>query len=410
MNGGDFPDEPTQHYSERTRETLGRSLYGPWRSAMDTEAVPLSFGRPYPAAFPEDDLIGAITDVFDEEAEDALQYGGGEYADLLADAVVDIVGNRGVECTPDEVVLTNGAKHALDIVCRTFLDPGDLIATESPTYMTGLRLFRDYGVDIEGYGMDADGLDVDALAADLETRAGNGDPIPTLVYTVPNFQNPTGKTLSRERRTRLLELAETYDFLILEDDPYGELRFDGEDPPLLKELDESGRVIHVNTFSKTVGPGLRTGWILADEPVAARLERMNPGGTNVFTQSLIARYWDADRYEENVAEVCEGYEKRRDAMLEALETHMPPGTDWNDPDGGYFVWIRFPEGVDAEAMVPDAADRGVTYLPGSVFHPGEGGRRNARLSFSHPSPERVEEGIARLAAAVREHRVSPAAD
>ena len=249
--------------------------------------------------------------------------------------------------------------------------------------------------------MDVAGLDVAALEDELAAREAAGEPLPKLLYTVPNFHNPTGVTLSEDRRKRLCELAETYDFLILEDDPYGQLRYEGAEPPPIRALDDGGRVVRANTFSKTIAPGVRTGWVIAEESFVEQFDRINAGGEPSYTRGLIARYAEDGRLDRAIEELRAGYSERRDRMMESLEKRMPPGTWWSEPEGGFFVWVEFPEGVDAEAMLPDAIDEGVTYLPGSFFYADDGGARNARLSFSHVSPAEIDEGIAALATAVR---------
>ncbi|ELZ51774.1 GntR family transcriptional regulator [Halorubrum coriense DSM 10284] len=400
MDGSDS-DDLDHLFSETVRETKGGSVYGAWRSIRDADAVPLSFGFPYPESFPNDELVSAAESLFEYEGDCALQYGGGEYADALPEVIADRARDRGIDCTTSQLHLTNGATNAIDTVCQTFLDPGDTVFVESPTFMGALRLFRNYGVDIEGCEMDADGLDVGALADELAAREAAGEPLPKLLYTIPNFHNPTGVTLSEGRRRRLLELAETYDFVVLEDDPYGQLRYDGSEPPPIRALDRTGRAIRANTFSKTVAPGVRTGWIIAEESFVEQFERINAGGEPSYTRGLIARYAEDGRLERAIEELCAGYRERRDRMMESLTERMPAGTTWSDPDGGFFVWVEFPEGVDAEAMLPDAIDEGVTYLPGSFFYADDGGTRHARLSFSHASPAEIDEGVAALAAAVR---------
>ncbi|GAA0516736.1 2-aminoadipate transaminase [Halorubrum aquaticum] len=397
-------------FSETVRETMNASVYGAWRSIRDAEAVPLSFGFPYPESFPNEELVSAAESLFEYEGDRALQYGGGEYADALPEVIVERARDRGMDCTTSQIHLTNGATNAIDTACQTFLDPGDTVFVEAPTFMGALRLFRNYGVDIEGCEMDAHGLDVEALADELEAREAAGAALPKLLYTIPNFHNPTGVTLPEDRRERLLELAETYDFLVLEDDPYGQLRYDGAEPPPIRALDGSGRTIRANTFSKTVAPGVRTGWIVAEESFVEQFDRINAGGEPSYTRGLIARYAEDGRLDRAIEELCVGYRERRDRMLESLAERMPPGTTWSEPDGGFFVWLEFPEGIDAEEMLPDAIDEGVTYLPGSFFYADEGGTRNARLSFSHVSPAGIDEGIAALATTVRAEASAVEAD
>ena len=401
MNDTDESNGVEHLYSETVRTTMDGSVYGGWRSIRDADAVPLSFGFPYPDSFNIGELLSSAESLFEAEADDALQYGGGESADGLPELIVERAADRGIDCTTAEVHLTNGATNAIDTVSQTFLDPGDTVFVESPTFMGALRLFRNYAVDIEGIGMDDDGLDVEALAAELAEREAAGDDLPTLLYTIPNFHNPTGVTLPRERRERLIELAETYDFVILEDDPYGQLRYEGAEPPPVKALDDTGRAIRVNTFSKTIAPGVRTGWAIAEEPIVDQFDRINAGGEPSFTRGLITRYAEDDRLDRAIDELCAGYHERRDRMLESLEARMPPGTNWSEPEGGFFVWVEFPAGIDAEELLPDAIEAGVTYLPGSFFYPDGGGKRHARLSFSHAAPASIDRGVEALADAVR---------
>lgn len=397
MNDTDRLDTFRHLYSETVRETMDGSVYGEWRSIRDADAVPLSFGFPYPDSFPNGELLSAAEMLFDAEGDCALQYSGGEYADALPDVIVEQSRDRGIDCTTAEVHLTNGATNAIDTVCQTFLDPGDEVFVEAPTFMGALRLFSNYDTDIEGFDVDEDGIDVEAVADELGERERACEDSPTLLYTVPNFQNPTGVTLSAERRERLVDLAERHDFMILEDDPYGRLRYDGVEPPPIKAVDDTGRVIRVDTFSKTIGPGVRTGWAIAEEAIVEQFDRVNAGGEPSFTRGLIASYAEDGRLDRAVDELCEGYEKRRDRMLESLEEEMPPGTTWSEPEGGFFVWIEFPDGVDAETLLPEAIDAGVTFLPGSFFYNDDNGEQYGRLSFSHVSPSEIDEGIRSLA-------------
>ncbi|WP_132061563.1 aminotransferase-like domain-containing protein [Halorussus amylolyticus] len=388
-------------FTDAVREGLGEDGYGSWRAIDAPDAVSLSFGFPYPESFPNDELVAAAEAVFEEEGDRALQYGGGDYSDRLAELVAERERKRGIDCDGDDVVLTNGSTHAIDVVCHTFLEHGDEVFVEAPTFMGALKLFANYGVEITGFENDADGLDVDAVAAELESRAAEGRPLPKLLYTIPTFQNPSGTTLSRDRRERLLDLAAEYDFLVLEDDAYGELRYFGDDVPTLAELDETGRVVRVNTLSKTVAPGVRTGWILADDEILDTVGRMCAGGTNTFTQSVLGRYFAEGTYERNLAEFRENYAERCTHMLDCLDEHMPESAEWTDPDGGFFVWVELPEDIDAEELLPAAADEGVTYLPGEMFFPDDRGANCVRLSFSHVSFEEMDRAVAALARATR---------
>ena len=388
-------------FTETVREGIGEEGYGSWRSIDAPGAVSLSFGFPYPESFPEGELVAAAETVFDEEGDEALQYGGGDYVDRLVDVVVDQERQQGIDCEPANVLLTNGATHALDVVCHSFLEPGDQVFVEAPTFMGSLKLFGNYGVEVTGCETDGDGLRMDAVETELERRREADRPIPKLLYTIPTFQNPSGTTMSVDRRERLLDLAAEYDFLVLEDDVYGRLRFSGEEVPPLAALDGAGRVVRTSTFSKTVAPGVRTGWVLADEELLEEITRMRAGGTNTFTQSVLGRYCTEGPFEENVAELRAEYATRCDHMLDCLESHMPPGTEWTEPDGGFFVWVELPGRIDAEELLPTAAEEGVTYLPGPLFYPDDRGKGHLRLSFSHVSPGEMDRGVEALARATR---------
>ena len=384
-------------FAEPVRETLGESTYGEWRSISAPDAAPLGVGFPYPESFPNDDLVDAADAVFDEEGDTALQYGGSDYGDQLVEAIVERARERGIDCDDDQVLLTNGGTNAVDAICRTFLDPGDTLFVEAPTFMGVLKLFGNFGVEVEGFPVDEDGLDVDAVARELEARREDGRELPTVFYTIPTFQNPTGTTLSLDRRERLLDLAAEYDFVVLEDDAYGDLRYEGDDVPTLAELDEDGRVVHVGTFSKTIAPGVRTGWVIAHPEIHAQVRRMNAGGTNTFTRGVLGRYCTDGAFEENLAELREAYAERLDHTLRCLDEHMPPEVEWTEPEGGFFVWVEFPEGADTDELLADAAEEGVVYLPGSMFFPDDSGENGLRLSFSFASLDEIDSGIEALA-------------
>jgi len=383
------------------RDQLGGSPYGAWRSVRDADAVQLSFGFPFPESFPNDELAAATAAVLEREGDRVMQYGGGEYADALSDFVADRASDRGIDLESRTVSLTNGATDGLATVCDAFLEPGDTVVVGAPTFMGALTVFRSYGVELESVPVDESGLDVAALEDRLASMRERGLATPTMVYVVPNFQNPTGATLPEDRRERLVALAEEYDFVVLEDDAYGELRYDGDPVPPLAALDERGRVVRVGTFSKTIGPGVRTGWVIADEELEEPLKIASAGGTNTFTQSVVARYAEDGRYDANVRDLREAYGERRDEALASLSRHMPADADWTDPDGGFFVWITLPEGIDAERLLETAAEEGVVYLPGSMFYPEEGGENCLRISFSYVDSEAFDRGIEALGRAVR---------
>jgi 2-aminoadipate transaminase len=383
------------------RSAIDGSAYGAWRRIVDADAVGLSFGFPFPDALPQSTLTESVAAVFEAEGPEALQYGGGRYAGRLTEIVRERAAARGIDAGPDEVALTNGATHAIDTVCRAFLDPGDALVAEEPTFMGALSVFRNHGVEIVPAPVNDAGLDVDALADILAARRERGAPDPSLVYTIPNFQNPTGTTLPERRRRRLLDVAAEYDAAVLEDDAYGDLRYDGDPEPPLLALDDDGRVLRVGTFSKIVAPGVRLGWVLGDATAVRAVDTLAAGGTNTFTRSVVGHYCDAGGLERALPDLRAAYRERRDRCLSALETHMPGGTAWTTPDGGFFVWVDLAADIDTTEMLDDAIDNGVTYLPGAMFYPEGGGEHSLRLSFSWEDPDAIERGVAALAETVR---------
>jgi DNA-binding transcriptional MocR family regulator len=353
----------------------------------------ISFARGAPA--PECLAVELIADcartAIERGGAAVLSYGpGGGYAPLrewLAE-------RHGVE--PGRVILTSGSLQGFVFIAQR-IAPGRRVLVEGPTYDRPLKILAALGADVHALPMDEEGLDPDALEREL--AAG---PEPAFLYTIPTFQNPSGRTLSADRRRRIVELAERYDLLVLEDDPYGLVRYEGKAPPLIFELEGGERVAYTSSFSKTVAPGVRVGYFVLPEGLAAAIEEVAvstyispPALTQATVHELIAR----GAFEPNLERVCGLLRARRDAMLEALEREFPAGTSWSRPEGGYFLWVTFPEGVDASELLVRALEAGVAFVRGADFFPaGSGdGVNAARFAFSFESPERIADGVARLA-------------
>jgi len=386
------------------REVIGQSAYGSWRDIATDDAVSLSYGFPDPDLFPQDALVESVETVLAEEGDQALQYGGGEYRESLKSFLREQERERGIDFDTHELLVTNGATHAIDTVCRAFLEPGDTLIVEEPTFMGVLGVFRNFGVNIISVPVDEAGMDVEALAELLEARREQNLDSPKLIYTIPDFHNPTGTTLSRDRRERLLELASEYDFGVLEDGAYSDLWLDGQAPPPLATLDGSDRVVRVGSFAKTVAPGVRLGWLTAPAKIRKAARTVASGGTNTFIESVVGHYCEAGHFEERLPLLRETYKARRDHMLAELDRTMPENATWTEPDGGFFIWVELPEGVDTETMLESAAREGVTYLPGSIFYPGDGRENALRLSFTYVNEEKITAGIEALAASVEATR------
>ncbi len=392
--------DPNRFFPPATRRALAYEPPGSWMPPLPEGCIRLSAGYPFPESVPTGALVQAASVLVAAERDLPFHYLGSPSMDELAELIGVRCRERGMPVGSGELLITSGITYGLDLVARALLGPEDLVAVEAPTYMEALEIFRNCTPHIVGYPVDAEGLQVEALAEDLAARKAAGRPLPKLVYTVASFQNPTGATLSPDRRRRLLELAEQYDLLILEDDAYGELAF-GEPPVPLKALDESGRVIHAGSLSKVVAPGLRVGWLLADRRVIRAVSTFKKDIEHPLAYGIMARYLASIDLQVRIAGLRREYRRRRDILLNALQTQMPPEVTWTRPEGGYFVWVHTP-GVDTAALLPRAAEAGVAYVPGKYFFfDGERGREYLRLSFSYLSPAEMERGVVRLAQVLR---------
>ncbi len=388
-------------YAKTTLDGILAGSSSSWPRVGNPRAVPLNYGFPFPESFPNKDLTSALAQAFESEPGRVLQYGSGEVAGSLTGFLVKRAAVRGMAVTEDQVVITSGSSQAIDMICRIFLDRGDVIMMEAPTFMGALRTFRNFTVSCVGFPMDEQGLQTAALEDDLARRKRNGLPLPKFFYTIPNFQNPMGVTMSLDRRRELLRLAREYGFLLVEDDAYGELRFQGEDVPTLQELDTEGCVLHVGTFSKVIGPGVRMAWVFAPKAIAAQLERVKAGSTNGLAQSAVAQYCNTVDFDQRVAWLRDEYRSRRDAMLQALQDYMPEGVTWTRPDGGFFIWAELPERLNAHELLAEAAQKGVAYLGGEMFFPDGSGSNCIRLSFSYADGPELRRGIEVLSHVVR---------
>jgi len=363
-------------------------------------------GLPDPATFPVQELKAITARVLDREAHLALQYGPTEGDARLRDELVKWMAKDGIRVTRDQIVVTLGSQQGLDLVGRVFLDPGDPVIVELPSYMAALQVFRSYRAQMVGVPQDSDGIRIDILEATLARLAREGRR-PKLIYVVPDFQNPSGVTLAGDRRVRLLELARNYRALVVEDNPYRELRFEGAAPPPLAALDEEGRVIYLSTFSKTLCPGLRIAWMAASDEFIRQCVTAKQGidlCCPALTQAIAAEFCAEGHLHGRIPGIVDLYRRKRDAMVAALSREMPAGVTWTRPQGGLFLWVTLPEGMDTEQLLRAAVEEeGVAYVVGTGFHADGGGRNAMRLNFSFPSEANIDEGITRLARLVRKN-------
>ncbi|HEU5298866.1 MAG TPA: PLP-dependent aminotransferase family protein [bacterium] len=361
-------------------------------------------GLPDPATFPVEELKAITLAVLEREPQRALQYGPTEGDARLRGELVKWMAKDGIRATADQVLITIGSQQGLDLIGRVFLDPGDIVLVERPSYMAALQVFRSYRAEMVGVELDDDGLRPDRLEETLARLERSGRRA-KLLYVVPDFQNPSGVTLAAGRREQILALAGAHRLLVVEDNPYRELRFEGSAPPPLAALDRDGRVIYLSTFSKTLCPGLRIAWIAAQDELIKSFVTAKQGMDlccPAFTQAIAAEFCARGHLLGRVAPIAALYRRKRDVMLAALAREMPEGVTWTHPAGGLFLWLRLPEGMDGEQMLRAAIEEeAVAYVVGSGFYADGGGKNTMRLNFSFPSEADLEEGIRRLARLVR---------
>jgi 2-aminoadipate transaminase len=390
------------HYAERARGMVASEVRALFAVASRPEIVSLAGGMPFVSALPMDDIGELMADVIARRGAEALQYGSAQGDPGLREQICRVMALEGINARPDDVVVTVGSQQALDLVGRIMLDPGDVVVTEAPTYVTAIATFSAYQAEIAQIPMDDDGIIPEALAERLTAMKEAGRRV-KLLYTVPTFQNPAGVTLSVERRRRVLDICNQAGVLVVEDNPYGLLAFDGE-PVRALRADAADDVVYLGSFSKTLAPGLRVGWALAPPAVRDRLVLAAESAMlshSAFAQLAVERYLSTQPWAEQLKDFREMYRDRRDAMLSALAAYMPEGVSWTRPGGGFFVWVTLPEGLDAKAMLPRAIGARVAYVPGTGFYADGGGRANMRLSFCYPTPDRIREGVAKLADVVK---------
>ncbi|MDP3890583.1 PLP-dependent aminotransferase family protein [Nocardioides sp.] len=391
-------DSYVDRYAARTQGMTASEIRALFSVASRPEVVSLAGGMPNISGLPLDVVGGAISDLIADNGAVALQYGSGQGDPTLREQICEVMRLEGIDAHPDDVVVTVGSQQAVDLVTRIFCDPGDVVICEAPSYVGALGVFKAYQCDVVHADMDEDGLVPDALRQAIVATKASGRTIKFL-YTIPNFHNPAGVTLSAERRPEILEICREHDILVLEDNPYGLLGFD-EAPMRALRADEAEGVIYLGSFSKTFAPGFRVGWALAPHAVREKLVLAQESATLCppsFSQLAVSSYLQRHDWQGQVKEFREMYRQRRDAMVTALADLMPAACQWNVPTGGFYVWLTLPPGIDAKAMLPRAVTARVAYVPGTAFFADGFGSGSMRLSFCYPTPERIREGVRRLA-------------
>jgi len=386
-------------FSARVSSLKASAIRELLRLVNNPEIISLAGGMPDPTLFPKDIIAEIAREVFLNNASKALQYGATEGIPTLRETLLKMIRDEGVkEAELDNIIITTASQQGLGLLAEIFINPGDSVIVEAPSYVGGLQAFHAFQANFVTIPLDEKGIRVDILEEKLKELKENG--VNTkFIYVIPNFQNPAGVTMSLERRKKLLEISHNYGIPIFEDDPYGDIRFEGEKIPSLLQLDKIGNVIELRTFSKILAPGLRLGWIVADKEVIKKIslakqaaDLCSPSSTQYITDKFIrdghlVNYLNLVRKE---------YKIKADTMLSALEKYFPAETSWTKPQGGMFVWAEVPEYIDTDQLFKEALEEKVAYVVGSAFYPYGEDKRHMRLNFSLNTPEKIEEGIKRL--------------
>jgi DNA-binding transcriptional MocR family regulator len=376
-----------------------RSLFA---VASRPDIVSLAGGMPNLSAFPMEMMASVIGKLISENGQEALQYGSGQGHPKLREQICDVMALEGIRAHPDDVIVTTGSQQALDLVSRIFIDPGDVVLVEAPSYVGALGTFHQYEAKVVHVAVDDNGLIPIALREAIVATRATGRKIKFL-YLIPNYQNPSGVLLSAERRTEILEICREESIFVIEDNPYGLLGFDGPSPNAMR-AEDSENVIYLGSFSKTIAPGFRIGWALVPQALKEKLVIASESSIlcpSNFTQLAISSYLSDQPWRDQIASFTQLYKARRDAMLETLEETFPAGATWTKPGGGFYVWVTLPPEIDTKALMPKAIVAKVAYVPGTAFYADGFGSWSLRLSYCYPSPERIRDGVRSLAGVIK---------
>lgn len=399
-NQGNNLDKWYDHYADRTAGLSASEVRALFAVASRPEVVSLAGGMPFVSALPKELISSAMEKVMRDRGPTALQYGSGQGTPELREHILEVMALEGIRGSVDDVVITTGSQQALDLITRLFVNPGDVILAEAPSYVGAMGIFRSYQAEVAHVAMDSDGMIPQALTEAIARLRLEGRSI-KLLYLIPNFHNPAGVTLSWQRRLEILEIARSNDILIIEDNPYGLLYFDSPAPHAMRSVEEDG-VVYLGSFSKTLAPGFRVGWALAPHGIreklvlAAESAILSPSS---FTQLIISEYLNTADWKGQIDTFRGVYRERRDAILQALSDYLP-GLSWTHPNGGFYVWVTLPENIDSKSMLPRAVKELVAYTPGTAFYANGDGRNAMRLAFCYPTPDFIREGIRRLSTVI----------
>lgn len=388
------------HFSDRVPKSDVDPVGNLLSVAGDPHIMSFAGGLPAPELFPVAEIKRAADTVLDEEGVACLQYGSSQGVPALREQIVKRLADEGLQTDTDHVMVATGSQQSIDLTGKMFLDEGSVVIVEEPTYLTAVDVFRSYGARFVGVAMDEDGMKMDALETALKEN-----PATRLIYTIPTFQNPSGRTMTLARRKQLLALAEQYDVMVLEDNPYGAIRWAGETLPTLKSLDHNDRVIYMGTLSKILSPGLRLGWVVAEPQLLKKYTMMKQSAdlhTDSFAQYVAAKYLEQNDVNQHIATITKLYHERAEVMMTAIDKYFPAGVKHSHPEGGMFLWVMVPGVTDSQALFDAAIQRQVAIVPGDPFFGNDPIPGTFRMNFSNTPVDKIEDGVQRLAAAIND--------
>ena len=404
-----MPGDFSRHYSQRAREMKASDVRELLKLLQVPDMISFAGGMPSAETFPIEIIREIASDVLSKDGGKVLQYSITEGYPPLRESIADRMRGKGMDVSADNVLVVSGSQQVIDLMGKMFIDPKDVVVISAPTYLTALTGFGTYQAVFEPVPIDEDNMRLDLFEECIKKLVKRANQ-PKIVYVLPNFHNPAGVTMPEKNRERLVDMASEYDFIILEDDPYGELRYTGEHLKPLKAFDDEGRVVYMGTFSKVLSPGLRVGWVAADTEILKKLiiaKQSSDVCTNVLGQAIAHEYMSRKLMDKQIAKICEIYGRKLRIMLNGMDEFMPEGLEWVKPEGGMFLWVTLPEGLESPTLLEKALKKRVAFVSGRAFYPNpKDGFGAMRLNFSYPSDDMITEGLRRLGAVINQEMVS----
>ena len=377
-------------FSNRMLSVEGSAIREILELLVDESIISLAGGNPSKKTFPKQEIAAITQSAIQSQGDRILQYGETMGWRPLRETIVELLKTRGINQPFDNIMITTGSSQGIELATKIFVNSGETILCEDPTFLGALQTFKSFGANVIGIEMDEEGINVIALENEIKKSK------PKFLYLIPNFQNPTGKTMSLKRREAVLEIANKYDLLIIEDDPYGELIYDGETVPPIKSLPNSENVIYLGSFSKTISPGLRVGFVCAGDPIVAKMQIAKQGidtHTSNLSQAIIDEFYRQDKYFAHVEGLCKFYKASKDTMLDSIAKYFPENIEHTNPNGGLFLWVSLPKNINAGELFQTSVEKKVAFVPGTYFYANGGHDEDLRLNFSMPDPEQIKKGI-----------------